>query len=62
MAKKTVRVDVAGEQFAALRQEIFCNHQLSGGQRRQQVGKLVPLPKDGSRVDLYLDGDFVGTI
>ncbi len=59
---KTVRVDVTGEQFASLRQEVFCNQQLSVRQRRLEVGKLVALPKDGSRVDLYLDGVFVGTI
>ncbi len=59
---KTVRLDVTGEQFANLRQEVFCNQQLSGGQRRREVGKLVPLPKDGSRVDVYFEGNFVGTI
>ena len=62
MAKKSVRVNVTGEQFASLRQDVFCNPQLSSEQRRREVRKLMPLPADGSRVDLYFDGNFIGTI
>ncbi len=59
---KTVRIDVNSDQFGRLRQEVFCNQRLNGVQRRREVRKVVPLPSDGSKVDLYCDGKFVGTV
>jgi hypothetical protein len=59
---KTVRVDVNSEQFGKLRQEVFCNQRLNEVQRRREVRKILPLPQDGSKVDLYCDGKFVGTV
>ena len=62
MSAKTVRIDVTSLQFGRLRQEVFCNQRLSGEQRRRAVKKVLPLPADGSRVDLYCDGKFVGAV
>ncbi len=62
MSMKTVRIDVNSDQFGRLRQEVFCNQRLNGVQRRREVRKVVPLPSDGSKVDLYCDGKFVGTV
>ncbi len=62
LAKKCVRVDVTSQQLGKMRQEVFCNRQLSGQERRRAVKKITPLPTDGTRVDLYCDGDFVGTV
>ena len=59
---KTVRIDVDSEQVGKLRQEVFCNQRLTETQRRREVRRVVPLPLDGSKVDLYCDGEFVGTI
>ncbi|MHB0871783.1 MAG: hypothetical protein ACYC66_04870 [Chloroflexota bacterium] len=59
---KTVRIDVNSEQFGKLRQEVFCNQRLNEVQRRREVRKVLPLPLDGSKVDLYCDGKFVGTV
>lgn len=59
---RTVRVDVNGEQFGKLRQEVFCNQRLNGVERRREVRKVLPLPSDGSKVDLYCDGKYVGTV
>jgi hypothetical protein len=62
LSTRTVRIDVNSEQFGRLRQEVFCNQGLSEEQRRRAVRKIVPLPTDGSRVDLYCDGKFVGAV
>ncbi len=62
MSTKRVRIDVTGEQLGRLRQEVFCNQRLSGEQRRKAVRQVLPLPADGSPVDLYCDGKFVGAI
>ncbi len=62
MSAKIVRIDVTREQFGRLREEVFCNQRLSAVQRRRAVKKVVPLPADGSRVDLYCDGEFVGAV
>jgi hypothetical protein len=62
MSKKRVRIDVSREQLGRLRQEVLCNQELSEEQRRRAVREVLPLPTDGSRVDLYCDGDFVGTL
>lgn len=59
---RTVRIDVNSEQFGRLRQEVFCNQRLNEVQRRREVRKILPLPLDGSKVDLYCDGKFVGTV
>lgn len=59
---KTVRIDVDTEQVGKLRQEVFCNQRLTETQRRREVKRLVPLPLDGSKVDLYCDGEFIGTV
>lgn len=62
MNKKCVRIDVTSEQFSRLRQEVFCNLGLSGEDRRRAVKKALLLPADGSRVDLYCEGKFVGAV
>ncbi len=62
VSPRTVRVDVTSEQFGRLREEVFCNQGMSEEQRRRAVRKVLPLPTDGSRVDLYCDGRFVGTV
>ncbi len=62
MSTKTVRIDVTSEQIGRLRQEVFCNQRLSEVERRKAVRKVLPLPLDGSRVDLYCDGKFVGAV
>lgn len=62
MTAKTVRIDVTSLQFGRLRQEVFCNQGLSVGQRRKAVRRVLPLPTDGSRVDLYCEGKFVGAV
>ncbi len=62
MSTKTVRIDVTAEQFGRLREEVFCNQRLSEVERRKAVKRVLPLPLDGSRVDLYCDGKFVGTV
>jgi hypothetical protein len=59
---KTVRVDVSSEQFGELRQKVFCNQRLNGVERRREVRKVLPLPPNGNKVDLYCDGKFVGTV
>lgn len=59
---KTVRIDVDSGRIGKLRQEVFCNQRLNETQRRREVRKVVPLPLDGSKVDLYCDGEFVGTV
>ncbi|MBI2865315.1 MAG: hypothetical protein HYX94_12220 [Chloroflexi bacterium] len=62
MSKKSVRIDVSSEQLSSLRKEVFSNQRLSGEQRRRAVRRIMPLPTDGSHVDLYCDGNFVGTV
>lgn len=62
MTKKTVRIEVNSQQITSIRQEVFCNPRLSEEQRRRAVRRIISLPGDGSRVDLYHDGNFVGTV
>ncbi len=62
VSTKGVRIDVTTEQLDTLRREVFCNQQLSGEQRRKEAKKVLTLPTDGSRVDLYCEGEFVGAI
>lgn len=62
MVKKSVRIDVNSQQLGRLRQEVLCNQQLSAEQRRRALRKTLPMPADGSRVDLYCDGNFVGAV
>jgi hypothetical protein len=62
MSVKTVRIDVTSQQFGRLRQEVFCNQRLNGVERRKAVRRVLPLPLDGSPVDLYCDGKFVGAV
>ncbi len=62
MTLKTVRIDVTSLQFGRLRQDVFCNQQLSVGERRKAVRRVLPLPANGSRVDLYCEGRFVGAV
>ena len=62
MTAKTVRIDVTSLQFGRLRQEVFCNQGLSVGQRRKALRRVLPLPGDGSHVDLYCEGKFVGAV
>ncbi len=60
--RKSVRIDVTSQQLGILRKEVFCNQQLSGAERRKAIRRIAPLPMDGSRVDLWCEGDFVGTV
>ncbi|MCL5959802.1 MAG: hypothetical protein M1358_10920 [Chloroflexi bacterium] len=62
MSRKCVKINLTGQQLDRLRQEVFCNQALSGEQRRRAVKRIMPLPVDGSRVDLYSDGEFVGAV
>lgn len=62
MSTKIVRIDVTSEQLGKLREEVFCNQQLSEAQRRIAVKRVVPIPANGNHVDLYCDGKFVGTV
>ncbi len=62
MRKASVRIDVTDQQLERLRHEVLCNQSLSGEQRRKEVRKIIPLPTDGSPVDLYHDGKFVGAV
>lgn len=62
LSKKCVRINVNSEQSSKLRLEVFGNLSLSGVERRKAVGKALPIPTDGSRVDLYCDGQFVGEV
>jgi hypothetical protein len=62
MSRRSVRIDVSTEQFGRLRQEVFCNQRLSEVERRRAVKRVLPLPVDGSHVDLYCDGKFVGVV
>lgn len=62
MSTKRVRIDVTSQQSCRLRQEVFCNQRLSEEQRRRAVRRVLPLPTDGSRVELYCDGKFVGAV
>ncbi len=62
MSTRSVHIDVTIEQLDTLRREVFCNQQLSGEQRRKEAKKVLTLPTDGSRVDLYCEGAFGGAI
>lgn len=62
MVKKSVRVDVTSQQLDRIRREVLCNQQISAEQRRRVLRKTLPIPADGSRVELYCDGDFVGAV
>lgn len=62
MGKKSVRIEVTNEQLANLRREVLCDPLLSSEKRRRAVRRFVTLPADGSRVDLYYEGNFVGTV
>lgn len=55
-------MDLTDLQFGRLRQEVFCNQRLSVEERRKAVRRIVPLPTDGSQVDLFCDGKFVGAV
>jgi hypothetical protein len=62
MVKRSIRIDVTSQQLGRLRQEVLCNQQLSPEQRRRALRKTLPIPADGSRVDLYCDGSFVAAV
>lgn len=62
MAKRRVRIDVSSEHSSRLRQEVFCNQEMSVADRRRALKKLVPVPGDGSPIDVYCDGDFLGAV
>jgi hypothetical protein len=62
VSKKRVRIDVTIQQSSRLREEVFGNLRLSGVERRRVVRKEFPIPADGSPVDLYCDGQFVGEV
>ena len=62
MTARTVRINVTSLQIGRLRHEVFSNQRLSMEQRRKAARRVLPLPFDGSRVDLYCDGEFVGAV
>jgi hypothetical protein len=62
VSKKPVRINLTSQQSSKLLQEVFSNVRLSGEQRRRAVRKEFPLPTDGSRVDLFCEGKFVGAV
>jgi hypothetical protein len=62
MTARIVRIDVTNLQIGRLRHEVFSNQKLSVEQRRKAVRRVLPLPGDGSRVDLYCEGKFVGAV
>lgn len=62
MGKKAVRIEVTSQQLSKLRQEVFSNLRLCGQERRRAVKNVLPLPADGSPVEMYCDGKFVGTV
>ncbi len=62
MSRKSVKINVTSEQLGRLRQDVFCNAQLSMEQRRNVVKRLIPFPANGSSVDLWCDGKYVGTV
>ena len=62
MSDKRVRIDVTKEDLNALRRKVFSNLQLSGEERRRAAKAILVLPRDGSTVDIYFEGQFVGTL
>ena len=62
MGNKRVRVEVTIEQFKVLRQEVFSNVALSGEQRRRAAKRVLLLPLDGSPIDLFHEGKFLGAL
>jgi hypothetical protein len=62
MSKKRVHIEVTVEQSERLRQEVFGNLRLSGMERRRIVSKALPIPMDGSPVELYCNGHLVGEV
>jgi hypothetical protein len=62
MTGKLVRIDVTRPQIGRLRDEVFCNQRLSQVQRRKAASRVVSLPRDGSRVDFFCEGEFVGSV
>jgi hypothetical protein len=62
MGIRRVRVEVTSEQSQNLRKEVFGNLALSGEQRRRMAKKILLLPGNGSPVDLYHEGTFVGAL
>ena len=62
LARKHMRVDITDQQSAKLREEVFSNSRLNEVQRRKAVKLTLPLPADGSHVDLFCDGQFVGAV
>lgn len=62
MRRKIVRIDVTDQQLVKLRREVFCDQRLSGEQRRKAAKRVLPLPTDGSQVNLYYEGEFVGAV
>jgi len=62
VSKKRVRIDVTSQQSSRLIHDVFCNVRLSGAERRRAVRKELPLPADGSQVDLYCQGKYVGAV
>ena len=62
MSNKHIRIDVTEEQVVRLRQKVLSNLQLSGEQRRAAAKNVLLLPQDGSPVDLYCGGKFVGAL
>lgn len=62
MSSKRVRIEVTSEQWDRLHQEVFSDLRLSGEQRRRAAKRVLPLPENGSPVDLFYDGKFVGAL
>jgi hypothetical protein len=62
MQKKPVRFDVPREKSDRIREEVFGNPACSTVDRRKALRRFLPIPADGSRVDVYCDGDFIGAV
>ena len=62
MSTKRVQIEVTSQQLDRLRKEVFADMELSGEQRRKAAKRVLLLPQNGSPVDIYFDGKFVGAI
>ena len=61
VANKRVRIDVTSDQVVRLR-AVFADATLPAERRRRMAKRILPLPSDGTPVDLYHEGQFVGAL
>ena len=59
---KRVRIDLTSEQLGNLRRAVFANVALSAVLRRQAAKRILPLPSNGTPIDFYYDGQFIGQL